>query len=78
MGGVLGRFWSERDREREDELIVGWKEMERERKKGRVMDGAEDGVVKKEEGRQSEICPVCSIIIQCVSIWLCKDIIKKT
>lgn len=37
-----------------------------------------DGGVQKEKARPGDFCPICSIIIQCVSIWLGKDIIKET
>lgn len=66
--------------EEDDECIVGWREMEKQRHRRRggkeqsskVMDCGEDRVtmewVKKEKARLGEFCLICSIIIQCVSV----------
>lgn len=37
-----------------------------------------DGGVRNEKARQRGFCPICGIIIRCVSVCLGKDIIKET
>lgn len=73
----------------EDGCIVEWRKMERRRlrrmegkeRSSRVMDGWVEGVLwlrcRGMEGKRVS-CPICSIIIQCVSVWLGKEIIKET
>lgn len=59
-------------------------EMEGKERSSRVMDGWVEGVegilwlrCRGMEGKRVS-CPICSIIIQCVSVWLGKEIIKET
>lgn len=79
-------------REGEDGCLVGWgkdgkeeaEENRGERREAAGMDGwgasgcGCDGGVWKVKARLRDSCPICSIIIQCVSVWLGKDIIKET
>lgn len=40
--------------------------------------GGVHGALSNEKGRWREIKPMCSITMQCVSVWLGEDIIKET
>lgn len=80
-------------RRREGRRMNAWRNGERwkggdggewrgKREAAGLMDGGRDAAamegVWKEKARPGEFCPICSIIIQCVSVGLGEDIIKGT